>query len=223
MDDMQLSLSYAPIIHYDLDETIPLQRVGYTVFREEARSDSFPKRTIRPDKGGAVIEYALFWDYDIQHMYDLEHIWVWVDEDGYVSKAEASFHGKYLMLWEPDMDFALPPEDGHVHAFCQPGKHAFLPSAELFRLIPGWQESCMENAGGEVLVGGPFGNTYQPTPEDDARCAAYIRKHLSFTPTLRFDTGKPLPAEMLCTWEELKAWIPARIEALCAGLREADR
>lgn len=81
MDDMQLSLSYAPIIHYDLDETIPLQRVGYTVFRE----------------------------------------------------------------------------------------------------------------------------------------------HLAFTPTLRFDTGKPLPAEMLCTWEELKAWIPARIEALCAGLREADR
>lgn len=219
MDDQQLALNYAPIIHYDLGETIPLKKVGYTVFREEARSDSFPKRTVRPDKGGSVIEYALFWDYDIQHMYDLEHIWVWVDEDGYVIKAEASFHGKYLMLWEPDMDFALPPENGRVHAFCQPGKHAFLPEGGLFRLVPGWQESCMENAGGEVLVGGPFTGAYEPSEEDDARCAAYIRAHLAFTPTLQFDKGTILPADLLCPWAELKAWIPARIRELCANLR----
>lgn len=219
MDDQQLALNYAPIIHYDLGEPIPLKKVGYTVFREEARSDSFPKRTVRPARGGAVIEYALFWDYDIQHMYDLEHIWVWVDEDGYVIKAEASFHGKYLMLWEPDMDFALPPEDGRVHAFCQPGKHAFLPEGGLFRLVPGWQENCMENAGGEVLVGGPFAGAYEPSEEDDARCATYIRAHLAFTPTLQFDKGTILPAGLLCPWAELKAWIPARIRELCANLR----
>lgn len=219
MDDLQLALDYAPIIHFDMDETIPLKRVGYTVFRSARRSDSFPKRMVIPDKGGAVIEYALFWDYDIQHMYDLEHIWVWVDRDGEVTKAEASFHGKYLMLWEPDMSFALEPEDGHVHAFCQPGKHAFLPDGELFRLVPGWQESCMENAGGEVLVGGPFEGSYTPTDEDDARCCAYILAHLTFEPTLNFDEGNPIPADLLCPWAELKAWIPARIAELCAHLR----
>ncbi|MDD6050562.1 MAG: hypothetical protein PUC00_04750 [Clostridiales bacterium] len=223
MDDMQLALKYAPIIHFDLGETIPLKRVGYTVFREKARSDSFPKRTVKPEDYGLVIEYALFWDYDIQHMYDLEHIWVWVAPNGQVSKAEASFHGKYLMLWGPEMPFAKEPENTHVHAYCQPGKHAFLPDAALFRLIPGWQESCNVASGGEILVGGPFEGTYASTPEDDARCAAHIRAHLSFTPTLRFDAGKLLPAETLCTWEELKAWIPARIQALCAELREADR
>lgn len=219
MDDKQLALKYAPIIHFDVDEPIPLRRVGFTVFREEARSDSFPKRTVKPDFCGLVIEYALFWDYDIQHMYDLEHIWVWVAPDGSVTRAEASFHGKYLTLWEPELPFALEPADRHVHAFCQPGKHAFLPSGELFRLMPGWKESCGAASGGEVLVGGPFAGKYEPTTQDDLRCAAYIRERFSFTPTLVFDEGTVIPEAILCTWEELKHWIPGRIEALCASIR----
>lgn len=219
MDDKGLALKYAPILHFDLAETIPLRKAGYTVFREESRSDSFPKRTVKPDFCGLVIEYALFWDYDIQHMYDLEHIWVWVAPNGRVTKAEASFHGKYLTLWEPEMSFARSPEGPHVHAYCQPGKHAFLPDGELFRLIPGWRESCNMTSGGEVLVGGPFAGTYQPSDEDGLRCAAFIREHLAFTPTLIFDKGTRLPADMLCSWDELKAWIPARIKALCAALR----
>lgn len=218
MDDKQLALKYAPIIHFDVDETIPLRKVGYTVFREEMRSDSFPKRAVRPDFCGLVIEYALFWDYDIQHMYDLEHIWVWIAPDGSVTRAEASFHGKYLTLWEPDLPFAQPPTETHVHAFCQPGKHAFLPDGQLFRLMPGWKESCSVASGGEVLVGGPFAGAYHPTTEDDLRCAAYIREHFSFTPTLVFDEGSVLPADILCTWEELKAWIPGRIAELCRNL-----
>ena len=219
MDDKQLAIKYAPIIHCDMGETIPLQRVGYTIFREEMRSDSFPRRMVKPDFCGLVIEYALFWDYDIQHMYDLEHVWVWVAPDGSVTRAEASFHGKYLTLWEADLPFAKPLTEHHVHAFCQPGKHAFLPDGQLFRLMPGWQESCNTAAGGEVLVGGPFADAYQPTAEDDRRCAAYIRAHFTFTPTLEFDAGTLIPGDMLCSWEELKAWIPARIAELCAGIR----
>ena len=218
MDNMQLALQYAPIIHFDVDETIPLKKVGYTVFREEQRSDSFPKRTVKPEDGGFVIEYALFWDYDIQHMYDLEHIWVYVAADGQVTRAEASFHGKHLTLWEPEMLFARLPEETHVHAFCQPGKHAFLPDGQLFRLIPGWFESCNAAAGGDILVGGPFAGAYQPTAEDHARCAAHIRKTMGFAPTLVFDEGSILPADLLCTWEELKSWIPHRIDELCREL-----
>ena len=78
MSDRWLAEMYALIIHCDVQETIPLAAAGYTVFREESRSDSFPKRTVKPEENGLVIEYALYWDFDIQHMYDLEHIWVWV-------------------------------------------------------------------------------------------------------------------------------------------------
>ena len=219
MTDAQLAVQYAPIIHYDVDETIPLQKVGYTIFREEMRSDSFPKRTVQVEEGGLVIEYALFWDYDIQHMYDMEHLWVYVGPDGAVTRAEGSFHGKYLTLWEPDMNFAQPLTGDRVHAFCQPGKHAFLPDGQLFRLIPGWYESCNETSGGEVLVGGPFAGAYAPSAEEDAHCAAYIRENLAFLPTLVFDQGAPIPTELLCTWDELKAWIPGRIAELCESLK----
>ena len=219
MQDRQLAEKYAPIIHFEAGETIPLAAVGYTVFREEMRSDSFPKRMVKPEDGGLVIEYALYWDFDIQHMYDLEHIWVYVSADGQVTRAEASFHGKYLTLWEPDLPFALLPDGDCIHAFCQPGKHAFLPDGQLFRLIPGWRECCMEAAGGPVLVGGPFGGVYQPSPEDDRRCERYIREKYAFTPTLVFDDGAPIGKELLLPWEMLKAEIPGRIAALCGELK----
>ena len=218
MQDRRLAEKYAPIIHFEAGETIPLAAVGYSIFREEMRSDSFPKRWVKPEDCGLVIEYALYWDFDIQHMYDLEHIWVWVAADGRVTRAEASFHGKYLTLWEPDLPFALPPEGNHVHAFCQPGKHAFLPDGQLFRLIPGWRECCGGAAGGPVLVGGPFGGAYCASPEDDARCARYIREHLAFEPSLTFGRGCRVSPELLQPWESLKAWIPGRIAQLCGEL-----
>ncbi len=218
MHDQRLAVKYAPVLHFDVNETIPLTAVGYTIFREETRSDSFPKRTVKPDLYGLVIEYALFWDYDIQHMYDLEHIWVWVAADGRVNRAEGSFHGRYLTLWEPGLPFAREPEETHVHAFCQPGKHAFLPDGELFRLMPGWRESCNANSGGAVLVGGPFGGLYQSTPEEDARCERYIRERFAFEPTLTFDRGTIVAETLLRPWETLKKWIPGRIAQLCREL-----
>ncbi len=218
MDDKHLAVKYAPIIHYDRGETIPLTSVGYTIFREERRSDSFPKRAVKPDFCGLVIEYALYWDYDIQHMYDLEHIWVWVGPDGFVKKAEGSFHGKYLTLWSPELPMARLPEANHVHAFCQPGKHAFLPDGELFRLVPDWQTCCNELAGGPVEVGGPFAGRYASEPVTDERCARYIRSRYAFMPTLDFDEGAVVPEDIICPWESLKAWIPSRIGELCASL-----
>lgn len=220
MEDMQLISRYAPVIHFDLNETIPLAAVGCSVFREARRSDSFPKRIVVPPECGLVIEYALYWDYDIQHMYDLEHIWVYVAASGLVVRAEASFHGKFMTLWEPEMTYAHLPEDGHVHAYCQPGKHALLPRGELFRMVPQWKECCMEYAGGGVLVGGPFEGAYQPTQNENDRCRQYIRDTLSFVPELSFDGGTVIPDELMKSWMELKAWIPRRIAALCSELPE---
>lgn len=212
-----LARRYAPIVHVDEAETIPLLAWGVTVFDETRRSESFPRREVHVPKGCRVIEYACFWDYDIQHMYDLEHIWVTVGEDGGVTHAEGSFHGKYLNLYDDAMPFALAPEDGHVHTFCQPGKHAFLPDGQQFRLIPGWYESCNRDSGGGVLVGGPFAGRYHPTEEDHARCRRYLREHLAFQPTLRF---RPMKGEVrLMSWADMAWWIPERIEQECRRLK----
>jgi hypothetical protein len=46
MTERELALRYAPIVHFDENETIPLQAVGYTVATRTVRSRSFPKREI---------------------------------------------------------------------------------------------------------------------------------------------------------------------------------
>lgn len=220
MQDKQLAVRYAPILHFDVKETIPLVAAGYTIFRETARSDSFPKRTLTPDACGLVIEYAFYWDYDIQHMYDLEHVWVWVAADSRVTRAEGSFHGKYRTLWEPGFPIGEAPDGTHVHAYCQPGKHAFLPDGNLFRLLPDWRSCCTDAAGGGVLVGGPFEGAYHSSPEQDAISAAHIREKYAFEPTLHFDQGAAPDASLLCPWESLKSRIPGRIARLCSELKQ---
>ncbi|MDP9374187.1 MAG: hypothetical protein M3Q65_17375 [Chloroflexota bacterium] len=97
-DDLALALRYAPIVHLDrLDPFLPTF-AGYTIFRRDGESPSFPRRvTLRPGpleidandardiaalfpdgrlpevpeiEAALVIEYAIWWDWDIQHLYE---------------------------------------------------------------------------------------------------------------------------------------------------------
>ena len=189
--DLETALRYAPIVHFDINDPIPPRAVGYTVFRRTRRSASFPNRTVEVPEGAAfTVEYAYYFDYDIGHMYDLEHVWVTVRKDGTVMDAQGSFHGKFLNMLLPGFPGALPPEGTHVHAFCQPGKHAMLAAGELTRLYPGWDTCCGIKAGGPVLIGAPFSKMYAgidlfvPEKSDDMHSIRYIREALAFTPSL---------------------------------------
>ena len=218
MNDLSLAKKYAPMIHFDRKETIPLLKVGYSIIRRSAQSPSFRRLLALPSDAKLMIEYAYYWDFDIQHMYDLEHIWVTVGHDGEVVSAQASFHGKFFNLFDHDLPFALPPEGRHVHAFCQPGKHAFLPDGRLFRLVPEWYESCNIHAGGGVLVGGPFQGIYEPTEQDNALSQRYIKENLTFYPSLEFVPSDP-EALSFIPWHEMFEWIPPRIRQMLEAMR----
>ena len=228
MPDFNLDFvcQYAPYIHFDEGETIFPRAVGYTVFQQTGPSLSFPGRVISvPQSALCVIEYAYYFDYDIEHMYDLEHIWVTVGKDGKAQAAEASFHGKYLVLLVEGLHGAIEPTETHVHAFCQPGKHAFLPAGDLFRLVPRWNVCCMEEAGGPVLIGNPFNavhsptgkDLFVPTARDDAHSKRYIREKLAFKPTMRF-RETVLDGRLYMPWETLFDCIPKWIGEECRRL-----
>ena len=224
--DLQAALDYAPVIHFDQQETIPVRAVGYTVFRETKKSVSFPGRAVKvPENAAFTVEYAYYFDYDIEHMYDLEHIWVTVGKDGEVLSSEASFHGKYQVLLIPGLHGSVAPTGRHVHAFCQPGKHAFLPAGDLFRIVPRWDVCCQEEAGGPVLIGNPFSAEYSstgqdlfvPTARDDEHSRRWLKERLSFQPTLRFEE-RELAAELYLPWENLFDLIPGWIAEECRRL-----
>ncbi|MBR3017038.1 MAG: hypothetical protein IKH57_08170 [Clostridia bacterium] len=229
MTDLDLALRHAPIIHYDAADTIPLRAVGWTVFHETAPSRSFPGRKVEVGPGAAfTVEYACYFDYDIGHMYDLEHVWVTIDREGRPMAAEGSFHGKYLSILVPGWPGSLPPENGRVHAFCQPGKHAFLAAGNITRLFPHWDTCCSHPEGG-VLLGNPFcaahtptgKDAFTPTEEDHRNASRWLREKLAFEPTLDFSRAEIPDASLFMTWDELYERVPGWIEEECGRIRGA--
>ncbi len=223
--DREPALRYAPILHFDKNEPLFPRGIGYTVFRKSGRSRSFPNRTVDVPEGASfVVEYAYYFDYDIEHMYDLEHIWVAAADDGSVLNAQGSFHGKYLNLTVPQIYGTLAPGGTHVHAFCQPGKHAFLAAGELARLYPGWEECCSSRAGGPVLVGAPFSaacspdgtDLFVPKESDHRHSIRYLKEVLSFTPSLEYEI-RNIDESIYMPWETLFGLIPGWIEAESHG------
>src|SRR5512147_2213367 len=112
--DRKLAFRYAPHIFFvDEEPFLPLV-VGYTIFRDEAQSLSFPKRRIerqRLPEWESVIEYAVWMDWDIGHLYELEHTWSYVGANGELVWSEGSWHGG----WSPMTldDDSIPCEGTH--------------------------------------------------------------------------------------------------------------
>jgi hypothetical protein len=105
----ELAALYAPLLRFDQREPFLPLAAGYTIFGQSGPSPSFP-RTIEVGPGEQVVEYAIWWDWDIVHLYELEHVWVYLDSRERPARAK---------------------EDKLVQAFLR--RHAFVPSNEFNR------------------------------------------------------------------------------------------
>ncbi|MGF7143169.1 hypothetical protein HNQ56_001591 [Anaerotaenia torta] len=211
MSDLELALRYSPYIMFDKLEPFAVNGIGCSVFRQSGASRSFRRELyLEPVEAAFVIEYAVYFDYDIQHMYDLEHIWIYVDSDGGICDAEASFHGFYLKSMSLGKEII---KDGtHLQIYCQPGKHAFMPDGNLFRLLPDWYLCCNLLAGSEgLLVMDLFKEHYSTDHHRQKQVEQYIKKKYAFEPTLQFEY-RPLDNSLFSTWEALRSLIPVKIK-----------
>ncbi|MDO4292264.1 MAG: hypothetical protein Q4C65_03435 [Eubacteriales bacterium] len=224
--DREWAEKYFPVFMTDEREPFEIRAVGYTVFRMDARSSSFPRRIIRADweRTELIVEYAVWFDYDIQHLYELEHVWVSVGKDGAVEKLEGSFHGKYLNQVRLDGGQPSLDENGRPLVWLQPGKHAVLPDPRLVYLVPDWRESCRELAGIDGLaVPEAFrGPLPEPDERTQERVRRYIREHFSFEPSLLFEPAKASKA-LLMPWERLRESIPDRLAAQLAKIERNEK
>ncbi|HEX7593712.1 MAG TPA: hypothetical protein VF429_06030, partial [Anaerolineae bacterium] len=171
---LDFAARYAPIILADEHEPFTLFAAGYTVFDREDESPSFvPRRRVEWGSAGyaamRAVEYALWWDWDIGHLYELEHAWTFVGARGEVVAVEASWHGMYGQA----ENVAL--EDTHPVLLAQPGKHAMAASIEPLTEIREWaeQEAGPDAGKGGVLETELFRGRLPKTPENDARATAY--------------------------------------------------
>jgi len=217
-NDLELVLKYAPIIRFDEKEPFFPVRIGYTIFRYNCKSSSFP-REIRLSPNEIAIEYAIYWDFDIQHLYELEHVWVYV-KDGKITKVEASWHGDFNVMRGVEI------KGTHSILYSQPGKHAFAPSPSWFQPLFFKYERfiapCKDKAGsGGVLVKDMFSGLIIKTSEDDKLVEEYLKK-FSFTPTFNFSREFLAPKELYVPWEELFKEIPKRVKDWIEKLRRGE-
>lgn len=207
IDSKELALKYAPILMFDQKEPFIPYKVGFTIYRENSFSTSF-NRKILLEKDEICIEYALYWDFDIEHMYDLEHIWVYI-KDNKITKIEGSWHGKYKTFHYFEL------LDDKPVLYVQPGKHALLNNSKdytenlfnyLRTVIP-----CLFLSG----RGGLLQKNYKInlTKEEEKQIKDFIKSH-SFLPSFIFSKKFVINNDILVIWEELKKEIPLRITEL---------
>lgn len=213
---LETALRVSPILMMDRLEPFRPVRVGITVFDAPGESPSFNRKIdFQPDQIAIVIEYAMYWDYDIQHLYELEHVWMFVDHEGKVAHCEASSHGSYNYGLLRDKSNLT--EDGRVKLFVQPGKHAMFPIEEVFRLFPDVERCCTEDAGtGGVLENELFRGQYKFGGDIDRLAEARLRT-FTFRPSFDY-VPYEWDSEMFVSWEELRLFIPERMKALQSSL-----
>jgi glycerophosphoryl diester phosphodiesterase len=218
--EYDLVMQHAPVIRFDVREPFLPSVVGYTVFRQDGRSASFPRDITLPPGAVYAIEYAVWWDWEIQHLYELEHVWVYVGADEQVVAVDASWHGGFHVMTGED---GTPPlEKGRAVVFSEPGKHAFAPVIDwLLKRRPTTDESCGRTSGRMGVHVTPLfdGIIDDRTPLNNNVVHAYLES-LRFEPTydfsLRFDTR----TATLVPWEALNAWIPKRVKWWADYVRE---
>jgi glycerophosphoryl diester phosphodiesterase len=210
-EDHALALRHAPRIRFDDREPFLPCVVGYTVFRQESRSPSFPREVRFPAGVACAIEYAVWWDWDIGHLYELEHIWVYLDAGENLIAGEASWHGGYHRM--TDHDSRPPVEDGRLTVHSEPGKHAFAPSpAWLLDRAAKTRGSCLPHAGKMGVHVTPLfqGIIKDRTPLNNQLVHTYLER-LAFEPSYDFSKVVDLDTVTHIPWPQLFDWISGRV------------
>ncbi len=228
--ELALAARYAPRILFDQNEPFLPLVVGYTIFRADGYSPSFPRciglTPVGRQPSTLAVEYAIWWDWDITHLYELEHIWTFVGAGGDVVHGEASWHGDFKGLGEWQEDGRTQLYDGtHPVAYAQPGKHAFTANVRTFHIMASHvRERCSVGAGAAgLLVTDIFKDVLTPfkTQDNDALVQAYLEAH-AFEPAFEWNKVFEVTVGHLVPWHVLEEWIPRRVEYLLTCLRAGE-
>lgn len=219
--ELDLVARYSPLIRLDSHEPFMPLAAGYTIFSVDDRSPSFDRHLSLKNgsrQASFVIEYAIWWDWDINHLYELEHIWVYVDHHGQVMIVEGSWHGKVKELGRGNQ---IELQEDHPIVIAAPGKHACAPSIAEFqkrqKQVPGLTTRFAGVSG--IAVNGLFARQIRRTPIWDRLIHSYLAQQ-AFQPSWQFSRLFSFDKQMLIPWPILCEWIPDRVRTWLAYLEK---
>lgn len=217
--ELDLARRLAPVVRFGDNEPFLPSRIGISMLTSPGLSPSAALDITFAPGATKVIEYAVWWDWDIQHLYELEHIWLHLDASDAIVSVEASAHGgKFAMRRS---DGTLPIEAGRVILISTPGKHAF--TATIDGQQPHTETTivcCQELAGrGGVLINDMFREHLADVSPDDHRAVKRYLQARAFLPSFNFGQVVDLASLELGSWNHLASWIPGRVKSVLAEVR----
>lgn len=199
----------APLLMLDRAEPFRPETVAVTAAVAHEESQAFPGAMLVVPEGGVCVEYTIWWNGNIRHLYGLEHAWIRaVEEDGRwrILTIHISHDGDIHQLetWRES--------DGRPILYCEPGGHTMTGALNQLRTpveITDWR--CGEDAGldGMKHPGHPHVR-FTPTAHDHRRAVHHMRA-LSFTPAWQFTHAVDLREVAWEEWGEMAQAAPGRI------------
>lgn len=119
-----LASRFFPNLFFDSNEPFVPLKIGFSVYTKKLPSDNylsptfprplfFIKELLETEKDAdTIIEYSLWYEADISHLYELEHLWVYINENS-VIKVEGSRHGLIVNLEPSKPIFVESGKHGH--------------------------------------------------------------------------------------------------------------
>lgn len=217
--DLDRARQRAPVIRFAANEPFLPTKIGITVFDAPGTSPSAPLEVTFEPGVASVIEYAIWWDWDIQHLYELEHVWLKLDADGIVVGVDASAHGKLSPMRRADG--SLPIEEGRVVLYAEPGKHAFHAEPEPIRAREAWLTAFCTSmtSAGHVLVNHMFSDVFPTISAQDHRAVRRYLQNRAFVPSYDFSQRFDLSGIDYLSWPDLHAYIAARVPQVLAQVK----
>lgn len=220
--DLALAAEVAPVICFAANEPFLPSKVGITVLTEPRQSPSAELAITFGPGVARVIEYAIWWDWDIQHLYELEHVWLKVDAADRIVAVAASAHGALFDMVRPDG--SLPMTNGRVTLYAEPGKHAFHAAPEtILARRQSLEASCGPmTAAGHVLINAMFETTFADiTPADHRAVRRYLQGR-AFLPSFTFDQRFDIATLERVSWPQLHDYIARRVPQVLAEVRASQ-
>ncbi|WP_319568027.1 HAD family hydrolase [Cohaesibacter marisflavi] len=202
-----LARQLAPILLCDKLEPFEPAVVGISHLKRGETSPSFKHMnpfTRAPNRTFSILEYAIWWNGDIQHLYELDHVWIYLNENNTPIHITASAHGEMIDISQSNW------QDRQIRLFCEPGKHALAPTSAEIIAKQDWLNDVCTNP--DKIIGFEIPAEFTDhmsflSPYDDFLAHDFLRKKC-FTPSYSFEKSFDLSKVPFVSWGELEILIP---------------
>lgn len=168
------------------------------------------RRGLKRIRAARVLEYGIIYDADIEHIYDLEHIWVYLDAQDRPLGIKGSRHAVYMTQY--DSPEKIRYHNGHPILYVDPGKHAHYTHPSLMHK-PILRRVNTKTPGKVGMYPVHFFDHHlwekiQPYYPGYDAVVKFFQTKYAHMPAFRFRKYLIPPRKMMIPWDQLEQEIP---------------